>query len=159
MLQLTALAPVTVAIWKWIFTRNFLLTDWCFNWRLGFRSGSPHQSVWTDNIWKTSLECCVSPASWYWHSALGSAHQRNGHFWYLLSGWVSATVGCHCWEQWSSCLNAKWYVSVISLLNLHDLSCSPNIIWVITSETLRWAEHMAYMGGRKRMHAGLAGET
>jgi hypothetical protein len=49
-------------------------------------------------------------------------------------------------------------VPVISLLNLHDLSGSPNIIWVITSETLRWAEHMAYMGGEKECMQGLLGK-
>ena len=29
---------------------------------------------------------------------------------------------------------------------LNDLYCSPNIVWVIKSRRMRWAEHVARMG-------------
>jgi hypothetical protein len=32
---------------------------------------------------------------------------------------------------------------------LHDLYSSPYIIWVIKAIRMRWAEHMARMGGRR----------
>jgi len=40
---------------------------------------------------------------------------------------------------------------------LCDLYCSPNIIWVIKSRTLRWAQHVAYMGERRGVYRVLVG--
>jgi len=37
---------------------------------------------------------------------------------------------------------------------LNDLHCSPNIIWVIRSRRMRWAEHVARMGGEERCLQG-----
>jgi hypothetical protein len=34
---------------------------------------------------------------------------------------------------------------------LHDLYSSPNIVWVIKSRRMRWAEHVTRMGGEKRV--------
>jgi hypothetical protein len=36
---------------------------------------------------------------------------------------------------------------------LNDLYSLPNIIWVIKSRTMRWAGHVAHVGG-KEMHTG-----
>jgi hypothetical protein len=37
---------------------------------------------------------------------------------------------------------------------LYALCASPNVIWVINSRTLRWAGHVACMGGRGKVHTG-----
>jgi len=42
---------------------------------------------------------------------------------------------------------------------LNDLYCSPNIIWVIKSGRIRWAEHVARMGREERCIQGFGGET
>jgi hypothetical protein len=42
---------------------------------------------------------------------------------------------------------------------LNDLYLSPNIIRVIKSRRVRWAEHMARMGERKDAYGVLVGET
>ena len=41
---------------------------------------------------------------------------------------------------------------------LCDLYSSPNIIWVIKSRTLRWAQHVAYMGERRGVYRVLVGK-
>jgi hypothetical protein len=41
---------------------------------------------------------------------------------------------------------------------LHDLYCSPNIIWVIISRRMRWMGHVACMGERRSAHWVLAGK-
>ena len=42
---------------------------------------------------------------------------------------------------------------------LNDLYCSPNIVRVIKSRRMRWAGHVARMGGRERCAQGFGGET
>ena len=42
---------------------------------------------------------------------------------------------------------------------LNDLYCSPNIIRVIKSRRIRWAGHVAHMGGKERRIQGFGGET
>ena len=41
---------------------------------------------------------------------------------------------------------------------LNDLYCSPNIIRVIKSRSMRWAEHVAYMGERTGVNRVLVGK-
>jgi hypothetical protein len=36
--------------------------------------------------------------------------------------------------------------------DLNDLYSSPNIVWVIKSRKMRWAEHVARMGERRGVH-------
>jgi hypothetical protein len=36
-------------------------------------------------------------------------------------------------------------------VELNDLYCSPNIIWVIKSRKIKWAGHVARMGEKMRM--------
>jgi hypothetical protein len=50
-------------------------------------------------------------------------------------------------ERWRRMLNEQ----------LHDLYCSPNIIWVIRSGTFNLAEHVARTG--ERVIQGIGGET
>ena len=42
---------------------------------------------------------------------------------------------------------------------LNDLYCSPNIVRVIKSGRMRWAGHVAHMGGEERCIQGFGGET
>ena len=42
---------------------------------------------------------------------------------------------------------------------LNDLYCSPNIVRVIKSRRMRWAEHVVRMGGGERHVKGFGGET
>ena len=42
---------------------------------------------------------------------------------------------------------------------LNDLYCSPNIVRVIKSRRMRWAEHMTLMGEGRGVHKVLVGET
>ena len=42
---------------------------------------------------------------------------------------------------------------------LNDLYCSLNIIRVIKSGRMRWAQHVACMGGEERRIQGFGGET
>ena len=42
---------------------------------------------------------------------------------------------------------------------LNDLYSSPNIIRVIKSGRMRWAGHVAHMGGEERFMQGFGGET
>ena len=42
---------------------------------------------------------------------------------------------------------------------LHDLYCSPNIIWVIKMRRVRWVGNVARMGGEERRIQGFGGET
>jgi hypothetical protein len=42
---------------------------------------------------------------------------------------------------------------------LNDLYSSPNIIRVIKSRRMRWAEHVAHMGGKKRCIRDFGGEN
>jgi len=42
---------------------------------------------------------------------------------------------------------------------LNDLYCSPNIVRVIKSRRMRWAGHVARMGGDERRIQGFGGET
>jgi hypothetical protein len=42
---------------------------------------------------------------------------------------------------------------------LNDLYSSPNIIWVIKSRRIRWAGHVARMGGKERCIPDFGGET
>ena len=42
---------------------------------------------------------------------------------------------------------------------LNDLYSSPNIVRVIKSRRMRWAGHVARMGGQKRRIQGFGGET
>jgi len=42
---------------------------------------------------------------------------------------------------------------------LNDLYCSPNIVRVIKSRRMRWAEHVTRMGGDERRIQGFGGET
>jgi len=42
---------------------------------------------------------------------------------------------------------------------LNDLYCSPNIVRVIKSRRMRWARHVARMGGEERRLQGFGGET
>jgi hypothetical protein len=46
------------------------------------------------------------------------------------------------------------------LLNeeLCDLYCSPNIIWLIKSRRMRWADHVARMGERRGTYRVLEGK-
>jgi hypothetical protein len=37
---------------------------------------------------------------------------------------------------------------------LGDLYCSPSIVWVIKSRRMRWAGHVAHMGGRGEAYTG-----
>ena len=37
---------------------------------------------------------------------------------------------------------------------LNDLYCSPNIVWVIKLRRMRWAGHVAHMGGEERVLVG-----
>jgi hypothetical protein len=43
--------------------------------------------------------------------------------------------------------------------SLNDLYCSPNIIRVIKSRRMRWARHVACMGGKERCIHGFGGDT
>jgi len=42
---------------------------------------------------------------------------------------------------------------------LNDLYCSPNIFRAIKSRRMKWAEHVARMGGEERCVQGFGGET
>ena len=42
---------------------------------------------------------------------------------------------------------------------LNDLYCSLNIVWVITSRRMRWAGHVARIGGEERRIQDFGGET
>jgi hypothetical protein len=42
---------------------------------------------------------------------------------------------------------------------LHDLCSSPNTVRVIKSRRMRWAGHVARMGGGERRVQGFSGET
>jgi len=42
---------------------------------------------------------------------------------------------------------------------LNDLYCSPNIVGVIKSRRMRWAEHVARIGGEERRIQGFDGVT
>jgi hypothetical protein len=42
---------------------------------------------------------------------------------------------------------------------LNDLYCSPNVILVITSGRMRWAEHVASMGNRRGANKVLVGRS
>jgi hypothetical protein len=42
---------------------------------------------------------------------------------------------------------------------LHDLSSSPSIVRVIKSRRMRWAGHVACIGGEERFIQGFGGET
>jgi hypothetical protein len=42
---------------------------------------------------------------------------------------------------------------------LDDLYCSPNIVRVIKSRRIRWAVHVAPIGGKERRIQGFGGET
>ena len=42
---------------------------------------------------------------------------------------------------------------------LNDLYCSPNIVRVIKSRRMRWAGHVARMGGEEMRVQGFGGET
>jgi len=41
---------------------------------------------------------------------------------------------------------------------LNDLYCSPNIVWVIKSRTIRWAGHVAHMGEERGVYMVLVGK-
>ena len=41
---------------------------------------------------------------------------------------------------------------------LNDLYCSPNIVWVIKSRSLRWAGHIARVGERRGVYRVLVGK-
>jgi len=41
---------------------------------------------------------------------------------------------------------------------LNDLYSSPNIVWVIKSRKMRWAGHVARIGGRRCVYRVLMGE-
>jgi hypothetical protein len=41
---------------------------------------------------------------------------------------------------------------------LHDLYCSPNIVWVIKSKRFRWAGHVAWMREGRRVYRILVGK-
>jgi len=41
---------------------------------------------------------------------------------------------------------------------LNDLYCSPNIVRVIKSRRMRWAEHVARMGGERKVYRVLVGK-
>ena len=55
--------------------------------------------------------------------------------------WACAILCCHLWPE-----------------ELNDLYCSPNIVRVIKSRRMRWAEHVARMGEERRC-IGSWGET
>ena len=42
---------------------------------------------------------------------------------------------------------------------LCDLYSSPNIMWLIKSRRMRWAQHVAYMGERRDVYRVLVGKT
>jgi hypothetical protein len=42
---------------------------------------------------------------------------------------------------------------------LNDLYSLPNLAWVIKSRRMRWAGHVARMGGREMCVQGFGGET
>ena len=42
---------------------------------------------------------------------------------------------------------------------VNDLYCSPNIVRMIKSRRMRWAGHVARMGGEERCIQGFGGET
>ena len=42
--------------------------------------------------------------------------------------------------------------------DLNDMYCSPNIVRVIKSRRMRWAGHVARMGGKERRIQGFGGE-
>jgi hypothetical protein len=42
---------------------------------------------------------------------------------------------------------------------LNDLYCSPIVVRVIKSRRLRWAENVAYIGGRRSVYMGLVGKS
>ena len=41
---------------------------------------------------------------------------------------------------------------------LNDLCCSPNIVWVIKSRRMSWAEHVVHMGDNRGAYRVLVGE-
>jgi hypothetical protein len=41
---------------------------------------------------------------------------------------------------------------------LHDLYCSPNIVWVIKLRRMRWVGHVMHMGEGRRVHRVLVGK-
>jgi hypothetical protein len=51
-------------------------------------------------------------------------------------------------EEWRKLYNEE----------LNDLYCSPNIVWVIKSRTMRWAGHVAGMGERVGVYRVLLGK-
>ena len=53
------------------------------------------------------------------------------------------------------CNNREW--RKLHNEELNDLYCSPNIVRLIKSR-MRWAEHVARMGGEKRRIQGFVGE-
>ena len=44
-------------------------------------------------------------------------------------------------------------------VELNDLYYSPNIVWVIKSRRMRWAEHVARMGERRGVYTVFGGDT
>jgi hypothetical protein len=54
-------------------------------------------------------------------------------------------------------LTGQW--RILHSEELTDMYCSPNIIRVITSRSMRWAVHVARMGGEERGVQGFGGET
>jgi hypothetical protein len=42
---------------------------------------------------------------------------------------------------------------------LNDLHFTPNIVWVIKSRSMRWARHVAHIGGRRGVCRVLVGKT
>jgi hypothetical protein len=46
----------------------------------------------------------------------------------------------------------------LHIKEIYDLYFPPNVMWVIKSRIMRWAEHVAHMGDRIRLYRVLVGK-
>ena len=110
-------------------------------WQMGFNSAFKGLKIFYTQI--IHLKCTI----WY----LNIDTYRYISHWGRNVGWGCFRIGC-----WGELFGAKRGEVTGEWRKLHneelnDLYCSPNIVLVITSRRIRWAEHVARMG-RKEMY-------